>query len=295
MSSTVLFLILMIPGTFFLGLNDVLVRKVLRRGRVSEQLFAGYDILSTGILLSLILAFTGLPAIKPGFWTAAAITVTLNIFAQWAWYAAFKREEASLISPFRLLTPPLVIITGYLTLREQPNLAGALGILVTLAGLFLLLESEASFNKMKFSGLIKRSGVLLAIWGAVSFAISFPFDKRAVVASSGLLTAAVSFLAVGLANLVIVYFRNFGRKPVLDFKTNWRVLAVIPFIHSAAAFLTFQALNYSLAAYASSLKRLWSFWAVLLSGKLLQEHNIGKKLIATAIMLAGVAVTVLWG
>lgn len=296
MSTTLVFLVLMIPGTFFLGLNDVLVRKVLSGGKVNSRLLAAYSFFSVGILLSLFLLFTGLPELKTGFWTAIIITAFLNIFAQWAWYTAFKKEEASLISPLRLITPPLVIITGFLTLNEKTTIPGALGILLTVFGLWILLQSEAAFKETRLRDVIKRPGVLLGIWGAVSFAISFPFDKKAVVASSGLLTAVIAFLAVGLGNAFIVYLRKFKEeKPSLDFKNNWRILALVPVVHSIAAFLTFQALNYSLAAYAASLKRLWSFWAVLLSGQFLREKNIGRKLLATAIMLFGIAVTVFLG
>ena len=296
MSITLLFLLTMIPGTFFLGLNDVLVRKVLRSGKANSQLLAAYSFFSVGILLSPFLALTGLPELKSGFWTAIIIMSSLNIFAQWAWYTAFKKEEASLISPLRLITPPLVIVTGFLALNERTTIPGALGILLTVFGLWILLQSEAVFKETRLRDVIKRPGVLLGIWGAVSFAISFPFDKKAVVASSGLLTAVIAFLAVGLGNAFIVYLRKFREeKPSLDFKNNWRILALMSVVHSIAAFLTFQALNYSLAAYAASLKRLWSFWAVLLSGRFLKEKNIGKKLLATVIMLGGIAITIFFG
>jgi len=67
------------------------------------------------------------------------------------------------------------------------------------------------------------------------------------------------------------------------------------FINIAAFFLTTQALNYTLAAYAASVKRLWSFWAVILSGQILGEKDISHRLAATGIMLAGIVITSLFG
>lgn len=292
-----IFLLMMVPGTFLLGLNDVLVRRVLRRGTTSEQLLLGYEFVAVGILSIIPLMIQGLPDIKPGFWSAIIIGTVLNVFAQWSWYTAFKKEEASLISPLRLITPPLVLITGYLILREEPTLGGIVGVLITVVGLLLLLQSEAVWSGKRLVDVIKRPGVLLGIWGAVSFAISLPLDKKAVVNSSALLTVVLAFLGVGLANVIIgklLNLRDQGARRI-DFKNNLGILLTLPFIHALAAFFTFSALNYALVAYAGSIKRLWSFWTVLLSGKLLGEQNIGKKLLATAIMLAGIAVTVLLG
>jgi len=285
----------MVPGTLFLGLNDVLVRKVLRGGRVAEQTLAAFDYLSVSIVLLIPLAFTGIPELKSGFWTAIIATIALNIFAVWAWFSAFKREEASLISPLRLISPPLVVLTGYLILREAPTAGGILGILVTVFGLWLLFSSEASFSGIRLREMVRRPGVIFGICGAISFAVSFPIDKQAVAASSPLFTVIMSFGGVGLGSLISAAIRNRGVLSGLSVRENWQALALMPFVHAAGSFLTFAALPYALAAYASSVKRLWSFWAVLLSGKFLAEKNIGRKLLATAVMLAGIAVTLLLG
>lgn len=113
MTTTLLFLTLMIPGTFLLGLNDVLVRRLLKSGAIREQLLVTYEFIGVFVVLAVPLLIQGVPEIKPGFWSAILITAVLNIFAQWAWYTAFRKEEASLISPLRLLTPPLVLLTGF--------------------------------------------------------------------------------------------------------------------------------------------------------------------------------------
>ena len=298
MSATLTFLLIMIPGTFFLGLNDVLVRRLLRDGTRSGQLLVAFDFLTTAILLSIPLVFFGIPELKPGFFSAALITAVLNIFAMWGWYEAFRREEASLISPLRLITPPLVILTGYMVLRETPSALGVVGILTTIIGLWFLVSSEAAFRDVRLREVLRRPGVLLGIAGAISFAISFPFDKKAVVASSPLFAVVCIFAVLGLASAFMVYLRAFAAKaelPRLHFRKDWRFFILLIFSHSLASFLSYAALNYALAAYAASVKRLWSFWAVLLSGKFLKEQNISRKLLATLVMLAGIAVTVIFG
>ncbi len=297
MSPTLTFLLLMVPATFFLGLDDILVRRLLREGQRSEQLFTAFDFFTTAVLLAIPLAFLGIPELKPGFWVAITVTTVLNTFAAWGWYAAFKRENASLISPLRLLTPPLVIFTGYLVLREAPTVGGMAGIFLTMLGLWFLFNAEATFHHVPLREVVRRPGVLLGIAGAISFAISLPFDKQAVLTSSALFAVMFAFAGMGIGNALIVWGRAAvsRERPRLYLRKDWRLFALLAISHSVAAYLSFAALNFALAAYAASVKRLWSLWAVILSGHFLEEKNIGRKLLATAVMLAGIAVTVLLG
>lgn len=296
MTNTLLFLLLMIPGTFFLGVNDILIRKVLRRDAMDQQLLLSLDFIGSALILSVPLFIFGIPELKSGFWSAFLIAVVLNVFAQWAWYTAFKKEEASLVAPLRLLTPPLVLLTGYFVLVEQPSLGGILGIFITIGGLWFLLDSEAKFKDVQLLSVLKRPGVLLGLWGAISFAISFPLDKKAVVASSPLFLAALALLVVGIINFIIGYLMHHRDGHFFaGLKDSWRVIIFIPFVHAAGSFLTYAGLNYALAAYAASVKRLWSMWTVLLSGKLLEEKNIFKKVVSIAIVLGGIFIIVFLG
>src|SRR3989338_11256803 len=52
-----------------------------------------------------------------------------------------------------------------------------------------------------------------------------------------------------------------------------KALLLISVASSAGVFLTNQALNYSLAAYVSSLKRLQALWTVLLAGGLFKKKK----------------------
>lgn len=295
MSDTALFLLTILPATVFLGVVDVLVRKILKTQRVNEQLLIAYEFIGTSVILSVPLFIRGVPEIQAGFWSAALASIFLNGFAVWGWYEAFKREEASLISPLRLLTPPLVILTGFLILGEVPSWGGAAGILLTIVGLWFLVTNEAHADRMRFRDVVRRPAVLLGLYGAVSFAVSLPFDKKAVITSSALFAVAVTFAGTALINFLIALFRR-RRNPLLLFGSEHRVtLAVLPFVHAAASYLSASALNYALVAYVGSAKRLWSLWAVIFAGAFLKEGNIKKKLIATLIMFVGIAVTVLFG
>ena len=283
----------MIPGTFFAGLLDVIIRYILREGKINERLLLAFNFIFSGLFIFIPFVLFDFPEIKQGFWLALFMTSFLGLFGHWIYYKAFSQSEASLISPTRLLTPPFVLITGFLILGETVSFLGAIGVLTTIIGLWFLVNPEN--KKLSLIKIFEHKGILLGTVGALFFAFSFPFDKKAVVASSALFFSAVYLVIVGFVSLVIYAVQKKDFSIYRNLKANWRIIFLMVFINIAAFFLTAQALNYTLAAYAASVKRLWSFWAVILSGQLLKEKDIGKRLLATGIMLGGILITSLFG
>lgn len=296
MSDSLLLLVFMVPGTFFLGLCDVYTRKVLREG-IQEGFLIGMVFVPAGALLLLLSLAFGLPALTSDFWYAFGITAGLNIISQLMWFKALRREHVSLISPITLLTPPFVLFTGFLFLGEEPSIAGIFGVFVTVAGLLLLLVQEAAFRREHFIKIVSRPGVLFALGAVLFFALSFPFDKRALLTSSPLFFAGLISLVVGIFNLVfhIVLSREISISWSTFKKIPFRDTLLLAVFFISGSFLTIYALKFSLAAYAASVKRLWPLWAVLLSGGILAEKNIAKKLIAVSLMLAGIFLSVFFG
>lgn len=296
MSDAFLFLLFMIPGTFFLGIYDMLTRRFLRDGKFDEGALLGLTLTSSGTILFILSLLVGFPEIKSGFWLALTTTVALNSFSQLIWYKAFRRGESSLIAPLRLLIPPLTVFTGFLVLNEIPSWQGVVGIAVIVFGLWLLLRraNRSESKNYTWFEMAKRSGILLGLAGASLFALSFPFDKKAVVASSALFFSGLAFLSIGVINLAFhLRFRVKENNPLSFVFTKAFPLFVLA--HAGGAFLTLQALNFSLAAYASSVKRLSVLWTVILSGVFLAEEDIKRKILATAVMLLGVLILALWG
>ncbi|MEK7659291.1 MAG: DMT family transporter [Patescibacteria group bacterium] len=294
MENIKLFLLFMIPGTFFAGLLDVVIRYALREGKINERLLLAFNFLFSGILISfLFIFFFDFPEIKQGFWLALFMTSVIGMFGHWTYYKAFSQDDASVISPTRLLTPPFVLITGFFILGEKASFWGMVGVLTTIAGLWFLVNPEG--KKLSLAGVFEHKGILLGILGALFFAFSFPFDKKAVVTSSALFFSAVYLVVVGFASLIIYAVQKKDFSIYRNLKANWRIIFLMVAVNIAGFFLTAQALNYTLAAYAASVKRLWSFWAVVLSGQLLGEKDIGRRLAATSIMLSGIVITTLFG
>lgn len=291
------FLWLMISGTVVLGVFDVVQKKYLLRG-INEQVLLTGTWLAGGIFLFAASLVFGIPEIRAGFWSAVFITVALNVVSQNVFIRAFKASDVSLVAPLRLLTPVFVLATGFIFLGEVPTFLGSSGIFLTILGLWLLLLADtAGVNAFFTRKLFHQKGVMLGIVGAILFAVSLPFDKKALLASSGLFAAAIVVLSVGVVTLILNIALNPSFRSAFAFDAlKWKKeLAAVALLNAAGGFLTLQALQYSLVAYGASLKRLWSFWAVVFAGQFLKEAHWKRRMLATLIMLLGIGITAVWG
>lgn len=282
------FLLLMLAGTAFLGWNDVQRKQHLNHGIDERHLLVGSFILQ-GVILGIPLLFLGVPRVLPSFWAAAAGTVLINVVGQRLLFKAFSLSDASLVSPLRLITPPLVILTGYVFLGEHTSLLGAFGIVITVAGLWVLLFPGRVTLKLE-------PGVWYGLAASVLFAFSFPLDKQAVVASSALFMSATVFPVIGIISLLWHQLgdRRFSRQLLASIRNEPKRFFMLAATFSLGVLLTNQALNYSLAAYAASVKRLQAVWTIVFSGAFLQEKHLTRRLTAVAIMFGGVILSAMF-
>ncbi len=290
-----IFLSLMLPGTFFLGLYDIFGKRLVQRA-LPEQFIIGVTFVLASLFLAPALFFTGIPTIGPGFLLASGSVIAINVVSNIAWYRALRMEDASLLAPMRLITPPLVLLTGFLFLNEVPGIWGIVGVLTTFIGLYFLVSGEAKFKNVTFKSVLSRPGVLTALACAALGAVSFSLDKKAVAESSPLFFTVVFLSGVGGTNLIAFLALSPERgTAVTAIRANLGLLLLHSAVHALGALLCFASLPFTYAAYAASTKRLWSLWAVLFAGQLLKEGNIRAKIIAVLIMLAGIALPLIWG
>lgn len=279
---------LMIFGTLLLSWNDIQRKRALTRGISDTHLLVG-SFVGSGTLFAIVALLFPAP-VQDGFWRAALASIVLNCIAQQLFFRAMKLQDASLITPLRLLSAPLVVITGYFFLAEVPSLFGALGIALTILGIWLLLFPDFRPRSLD-------RGVVLGLLAAVVFAISFPLDKQATLASSVACAGAVIMLGTGILTFLIhqLQRRTFANELLSSVQLESKTYLALSLTFGAGVYLTNAAFLYTLAAYVASLKRLQAVWTVLLAGFILKERDTARRLLAVGIMLAGVIGTVVAG
>ncbi len=291
-----LFLLFMIPGTVLLGFYDVGTKKLLGKG-ISEQTLLGVGFSGAGLVFLIALFFFGTPSIAPAFLNTFIVATALTIFGQFAWYRAFSYGAVSFIAPLRVLTPIIIVFTGSLFLGEVPSQNGLFGIALTILGLLLLLGAQGGSFLSSFKESLKSSGFLWGMFAVLAFSISFPLDKRAILASSTLFYSAMLYIATGAGSILLSFLVDKAKTVdgLREVLRNRNIVLLWILFLATGGFLVNHALNFTLAVYAASVKRLQALWSVVLSGAFLKEGNISRKVFATLMMLAGIAVTVVFG
>ena len=242
----------------------------------------------------------------PGYWLPAFTSIFINVMANLAYLEAVRFAPLSLAAPLLSLTPAFTALTSIPLLGEIPTPRGMVGIVLVVVGAFLLhqssgparrraegragkVPSEASKEERRRHAL----GAALAALTALLWSLTLPIDKLALAkASPGFhgvfLNAGVALLTLG----VLV-----GRRATSEIGEGKRAPGLI----LAAILISFLALGTQLVALPhipagtlETLKRgVGNLGAVLFGRIVFGEGVTGGKLLAVAVMVAGVGMILL--
>jgi drug/metabolite transporter (DMT)-like permease len=241
-------------------------------------------------------AVDGMPAIQPGYLPPAAASVALNIAANLLFFAALRNSQLSVTIPLLSLTPVFTALLAIPMLGEIPALRQWLGILLVVAGAFVLnLPADGSMSPAAMArAWIGERGAGLMVLVALFWSLTGPFDKMATGKASGPFHATVlcTGVAIGIAAVLAAQRRLRELSDVR--KAGWIfVLAVL--ISIAALGLQLLAMLKVWVGLVETLKRgIGNLSALILGRTLFGEAVTPRKLLAVGLMIAGVALILAW-
>ena len=240
------------------------------------------------------LLFIDIPPIGPGFMPSVAWVLPVLMIAIILYYRAIHISPLSLTLPFLSFTPIFVLLTGGLILDEKLTSTGMAGMLLVVAGGYVLNLDSAKYGLLgPIKAVWREPGSLLMLVVAVLFGLTSVGGKVIILNSSPQFAATVIFALYGvLLTLLLVAtgkasLRNLTRRPLLGIVAGLIVFAEA-LCHNVAMTLT-------AAAYMITIKRMAGIFSVLYGWLLFHETGIRYRLMGTAIMTAGAAVIALWG
>jgi len=282
--------------------------------RASPWPLAGFSFLATSLILFVVSAISGFPDIGPGFLPAVAVTVTINVIATVLLYRALRETDLSLCLPMLAFTPVFLILTSFFILGELPSVPGAFGILLVVAGAYMLHLEYRRGRPASFTGpfrtLRRDRGVQMTLFVAFLYSISVNYDKQVVIGSDPVFGAAVTTFLIALPFLIVTVFlwarRPFlfrGKKPSpRGISTDSPYPVPVPFAYLIiGAVLALESVSINTAytltvvPYVITVKRLAIFFSVLYGGLLLGERNLGGRVLGGMVMIAGAVIIGLLG
>ena len=209
---------------------------------------------------------------------------------------AIRHMQLSSLLPFVNFSPVIAALLGVLFLNEVLNLKQWTGIILLLAGGYVL-ETRNVANYREFFRNIIRSKSLHYLFLALLFYSFTAIADRYIITKITDNNTYLFFVLIFIAfNFFLMSSLFYGG--IKDMKRglvkHWKLFVF-------AGFLTFiyrVSYIYSLSladdlASVLSLKRLSVLFGVVLAGSFLHEKGLGKKIIATLIMLVGVALLII--
>jgi uncharacterized membrane protein len=286
-----IWLVFAILTAFFESLKDVSSKHSLRN--LDVYIVAWVANIFAVIFLLPLLLLSGIPKIEPQFWIALFIGGSLNIVSFTLYIRALEIADLSLTVPLVTLTPLFLLFTSPLIVHENPTVADAVGILLIVAGSYVLnLRESKNGCFAPLRALLRNKGSRFMLMVAFIWSITSNFDKVGVVHSSPLFwsTSLYSYLAVGM--FPIAFFNS--RRKFHQILPNLKPLMIIGLFHAIA--ITFQmiAITYTLVTQVIAIKRMSALISVLFGHFLFHEKGLQERLAGAAIMVFGVIVMTLF-
>ena len=221
------------------------------------------------------------------FWIGFAGSGTIQIINTVLYMRAISKGEISTVMPMLSFTPLVLLITAPILVGEFPSLIGLGGVVLVVAGSYLLnidLKNMSVLEPLK--AIIKNKGTRLMLIVATLWGISGAFDKMALNNSS--VFQYITFLNIVVfisTTIMVVYQKKFNLVKIREAKTN---LFMVSFLTTCSYILHFAAISMTLVAYVVSLKRLTGMFSVLIGGYFLNEPKMKQRLGGATVMFIGV-------
>jgi drug/metabolite transporter (DMT)-like permease len=237
-------------------------------------------------------------ALGPAFWANIAICAVLAVVGNGLLVYALRSADLSVLGPINAYKAVLSLVLGVFLIGEVPTLFGLVGVLLILVGSYFVVERAPDQPQGDaFVQFFRERGVQLRFAALAFSATEAVFLKRAVLHSSPVITFLFwSILGLPVATVAIVLLlKGAVGQEILRFRHCWRTylwLAMTTGLMQLTTLLTFGELQ---VGYSLALFQLSSLISVFLGYRYFRERNIRKRLVGSAIMVAGAALIVALG
>ena len=218
----------------------------------------------------------------------------LGAFAFLCVMLGIKNLEISNALPLLVLTPGLVAFFAFIFLREVLGGMELFGMLLLLAGTYVLqLKSKQKFWD-PFKIFIKSKAHKYIIWALILFTTTSILDKALLKNFNLPVNAFMGFqhLFLAIVFLVFVLFSGGISQVKNPLKNSWKWILPLAFLTITYRYTQIEAVKAASVALVLSLKRISVFFAVLIGGRLFKDHSLLRRVIATAIMVIGAVLVI---
>ncbi len=279
-----LWFILSLGSAFFDATYFMLIKRYLKTADF-YLLAAGVSIFSFLVTMSVSL-WHGLPEIGADFLPYFLASSGFEIVAMILYFKVLESHDMSLTMPILSFTPVFLVVTSFYILGEAPTIVGLMGILLVVAGSYILNLDKGSRSVLHpFKVLFKNQGTRMMLGVAIIWGVETNFIKVAVLNSDPYFTAAAFSLVLGAAFLTLAYVK--GEPIISGFRRHGRSFFIAGLAVSLSAVFTNIAFTMQIVSYVVSIKRLSVLFSVFYGVFLFNEDDFKKRIAGAGVMVLG--------
>lgn len=274
---------------FSLATADAVTKKFLADYSARELTIVRFGF--AGLFLAPLLVVSPVPHLPAPFWAWVSALVPLEILAMWLYMRAIRDSPLSLTLPYLAFTPVFTVVTGFLILGEGVSMLGFLGILLIVAGAYLL-NFEQGHTDLRdlllapLKAIVRERGSRLMLLVALIYSATSVMGKGALQYVSPVFFGAFYFFLLGIVTLMIFTI------------TQPRIIGVLwrrPLVHLFTGFLMalmvvthFFAIREVEVSYMIAIKRTSLLFGIVYGAYLFGERHLLRHLAAGSLMVVGV-------
>ncbi len=237
-------------------------------------------------VLGAVLLFTEPVTLGQWFWVALLVSSCLNFAAVKLYVSAINSSDLSLTVPMIAFTPLFLLVTSPLILGEFPGFWGVLGVLLVVAGSYLLNIQQRHLGYLApYRALLSTPGPRRMLLVAFIWSIAANVDKIGLQHSSPVFW-------VTSVNLVLAVLMTPGllqrRAHLGHVRQRLPALMLVGCFVAVAVIFQMYAVTMTLVPYVISVKRTSTVMSVFLGHLLLKEPGFTERLSGVVVMLLGV-------
>ncbi|MBN1645740.1 DMT family transporter [Candidatus Woesearchaeota archaeon] len=203
---------------------------------------------------------------------------------------ATKHMDVSITAPLSNLSPLLLLVIAYFVLGESPTLNQLAGILLIIAGAYVLQVDRVSHDLLEpLKHFAKNHYMHLLIGSMIVFSITATLDRWILSHKLDAITYMVWLWVLVGVNFIIIESHKHGFMEIIyDLRRDWKTLVPLGALTFLANFFYLNAAAVQNIAVVIGLKRSQSLFVTLTAGLFFRETHILSKSIASLIMIGGI-------
>ena len=278
-----------------LAAADALCKKYFQDCSGWELLLLRFGV--PGLLLLPAVIMVPMPPAPSAFWLGMALLVPLELLAMWCYMVAIRDSPLYLTLPYLAFTPVFNILTAYAMLGEQVSPQGFAGILLVVAGAYLLnLERFHLFSLRGWlaplRAILREPGSRLMLLAASIYSLTAVYSKVVMAYVTPLSFGPFYFVVLGAVVIGCTALRQpaslarVPRRRILPLLAVGGLMALMVVTH-------FLAIARVEVAYMIAVKRSSLLFGILFGALLFGERQVLRHFIAGILMVAGVGLILL--